>query len=69
MDTISKYMRENLSDLLEAAKKVVLTEEEKEQQRCSFAYGNTVIENARITREMIDRAAAELGPPSNNCSA
>jgi len=31
-----------------------------EQQRRSFAYGNTVIENPRITREMIDRAAEAL---------
>ena len=54
-------MRENLSGLLNAAKNVVLTPEEKEQQRRSFAYGNTVIENPRITREMIDRAADELG--------
>ena len=30
-------MRENLNDLFADPKKVVLTEEEKEQQRCSFA--------------------------------
>jgi hypothetical protein len=41
---------------LEAAKKFVLTAEDKEQQRRSFAYGKTVIENSRITREMVDRA-------------
>ena len=54
-------MTTNLQDLLEAAKKISLTTEEKEQQRRSFAYGNTAIENPRITREMIDRAANELG--------
>ena len=27
----------------------------------SFAYGNTVIENPRITRAMIDRSADALG--------
>lgn len=43
-------MRENLNDLLTAAKNVVLTPEEKEHQRRSFAFGNTVIENPRITR-------------------
>jgi hypothetical protein len=42
-------------------KKFVLTAEDIEQQRRSFAYGNTVIENPRITREMVDRAADELG--------
>lgn len=46
--------------LLEAAKDFVLSPEEKEQQRRSFAYGNTVVESPRITREMIDRAADEL---------
>jgi hypothetical protein len=56
-------MTKYLQDLLEAAKKFVLTSEDKEQQRRSFAYGNTVIENPRITREMVDRAADELGEP------
>jgi hypothetical protein len=56
-------MTKYLQDLLEAAKKFVLTSEDKEQQRRSFAYGNTVIENSRITREMVDRAADELGEP------
>jgi hypothetical protein len=54
-------MAKYLQDLLEAAKKFVLTAEDKEQQRRSFAYGNTVIENSRITREMVGRAADELG--------
>jgi hypothetical protein len=33
---------------------------EFEEQRRSFAYGNTKIENERITREMIDERAEEL---------
>ena len=49
-------------DLLEAAKKVALTPEEKEQQRRSFTYGNTAIENPR---EIVDRAAEEIGPPQS----
>lgn len=53
-------MSKHLQELLEAAKNAVLTPEEKERQRRSFAYGNTVIENPRITREMIDRAADAL---------
>jgi len=56
-------MTKHLQDLLEAAKKVVPTPEEKEQQRRSFAYGNTKIENSRITREMVDNAADALGKP------
>jgi hypothetical protein len=53
-------MNEHLHNLLEAAKNFVLTPEEKEQQRRSFAYGNTVIGDPRITREMVDRAAEAL---------
>jgi hypothetical protein len=58
-------MTKHLQDLLEFAKDIVLTPEEKEQQRRSFAYGNTVIENPRITRDIVDRAADELGNPSS----
>ena len=54
-------MTKQLQDLLEAAKKVVPTPEEKEQQRRSFAYGNTANENPRITRQMIDQAADAIG--------
>jgi hypothetical protein len=53
-------MMNELHDLLEAAKNFVLTPEEKEKQRRSFAYGNVVIENPHITREMVDRAADEI---------
>jgi len=34
--------------------------EQQEEQRRSFAYGNTKIENDRITREMIDEAAERI---------
>jgi hypothetical protein len=56
-------MTKHLQDLLEAARKVVTTPEEKEEQRRSFAYGNTKIENFRITREMVDSAADAIGKP------
>ena len=61
-------MTKHLQDLLEAAKKVVSTPEEKEQQRRSFAYGNTKIENSRITREMVDSAAEAIGKPQRESS-
>ena len=54
-------MTKHREDLLEAAKKHVPTPEERELQRRSFAYGNTAIENPRITREMVNRAADEIG--------
>ncbi len=60
-------MTRQLENLLEAAKKVVLTPEEKEQQRRSFAYGNTKIENSRITREMVDEAADALNKAKADC--
>lgn len=53
-------MTENLEFLLEQAKKVKMTPAQQEEQRRSFAYGNTKIENDLITREMIDEAADRL---------
>ena len=53
-------MTEALHALIEAAKKAKLTEKEREQQRRSFAYGNTHFENEMITREMIDKEAEKL---------
>lgn len=53
-------MTDKLKDLLEKARKVELSPETKEEQRRSFAYGNTNIENPRITREMVDEEAEKL---------
>jgi hypothetical protein len=49
-----------LEDLVEACRAVEMTEADREAQRRSFAYGNTKIENDLITRQIVDRAAAEL---------
>jgi hypothetical protein len=48
-------MTDRLRELLDEARKSVPTPQEKEEQRRSFAYGNTKIENSRITREMVDQ--------------
>jgi hypothetical protein len=53
-------MTTKLEQLIAAARKVVPTPKENEEQRRSFAYGNTKIENPRITRETIDREAEAL---------
>lgn len=53
-------MTKQLEVLLEQARKIQMTEAEQEEQRRSFAYGNTRIENDLITREMIDEAAERL---------
>ncbi len=53
-------MTEDLAILVERAKSVKMTNQEKDQQRKSFAYGNTKIENDLITRAMVEKAAAKL---------
>ena len=53
-------MDERLKALIEAAKSVVMTREDVEKQRESFAYGSTHIENSRITKETIAAAAKKL---------
>lgn len=53
-------MSNELIMLLEAAKKQFFSAEAKEEQRRSFVYGNTKIENARITRQLVDEEAEIL---------
>jgi hypothetical protein len=49
-----------LQQLLDAAKNAEITPEQKEEQRRSFAFGNTNIENPRVTRETVDEEAEAL---------
>ena len=53
-------MSDELEELIAAARSVQSTPRQREEQRRSFAYGNTRFENERITREMVDRQAAKL---------
>ena len=53
-------MTDSLQELLAAAKDVKSSSDQNEEQRRSFAYGNTTIENSKITRETVDREAEEL---------
>ena len=53
-------MSEELKALIEVARRVTPTPAEREEQRRSFAYGNTAFENSLITREMVDRQAEKL---------
>ena len=53
-------MSRDLEYLIERAREVQMSPQEKEEQRRSFAYGNTKIENPRITREIIDQEAEKL---------
>jgi hypothetical protein len=53
-------MIDDLKKLIEAVKQAELTPEHREQQRRSFVYGNTHLENELITREMVDQEAEKL---------
>nr|WP_026222987.1 hypothetical protein [Methylocystis rosea] len=53
-------MPKALEILLAAARKATPSPEQQEEQRRSFAYGNTAFENKLITREMVDRQAEAI---------
>ena len=53
-------MGEQLKELLEAATRIEMTRQQREDQRRSCAYGNAGLENDRITREMVDEQAEKL---------
>ena len=53
-------MNTDIKDLIEAARHITMTPEQLDEQRRSFAYGNTAIENPLITREMVDQVAEKL---------
>ncbi|HTI87204.1 MAG TPA: hypothetical protein VL966_11415 [Alphaproteobacteria bacterium] len=57
---MTKQPTHAIDRLLDIAKSAKMTPEQQEEQRRSFAYGNTKIENDRITRETIDRQADDL---------
>ena len=53
-------MTNSLSRLVEMAKAVPWSDAQREEQRRSFVYGNTAIENKSITRDMVDRQAKDV---------
>jgi len=48
-----EHMTKELQQLVERARGIEMTPEQLREQRRSFAYGNTHIENNLITREMV----------------
>jgi hypothetical protein len=52
---------DDLTKLIEAARGVTMTPDERERQRQSFAFGNAHLENQYVTLDRIKQAAAELG--------
>jgi hypothetical protein len=53
-------MTKDLQELIERTRKIEMTPEQIGEQRRSFAYGNTHIENERITREMVNELDSHL---------
>ena len=53
-------MKNSLSQLVEMARAIRLSESQRDEQRRSFVYGNTAIENDDITRSMVDEAAVSV---------
>jgi hypothetical protein len=53
-------MSERLLMLIEKAREVRMTPQEMEDQRVSFAYGNTHYEDNRITRDQVARYSLSL---------
>jgi hypothetical protein len=53
-------MSEQLRELIEEARKVEVSDEDLEQQRRSFAFGNANIENEHVTLETVERALEQL---------
>lgn len=58
-------MADALQQLLKAAQEAQPSAEHREEQRRSFAYGNTHFENRLITREMVDQQAEKLAKERN----
>jgi hypothetical protein len=53
-------MTDTLENLIALARNVKMTEVQARKQRISFVYGNTHIENPRITREMVAEADEKI---------
>jgi hypothetical protein len=51
---------QELDRLIAMARRVEMSDSDREQQKISFAYGNTRIENNSITWDTVKRAAEDL---------
>ena len=50
----------NLSRLIELARGVQVNDEQRNEQRNSFVYGNTKIENSNVTRELVEEISHKV---------
>ena len=53
-------MTNALTKLIDVARRVTMTDAEREEQRISFSYGSAKIENDRVTEVMVRDAANRL---------
>lgn len=53
-------MVNNIEKLLEESRRVKMTDSQRNEQRVSFAYGTANIENADVTRSMVEKAAKKI---------
>jgi hypothetical protein len=53
-------MGKELEELVSRTRKIEMTQDQLREQRRSFVYGNTHIENDRITREMVAEIDSRL---------
>jgi hypothetical protein len=58
-------MAEALEALIAKAQKIQMTDGQLREQRLSFVYGNTHIENSLITREMVAEADEKVTREEN----
>jgi hypothetical protein len=49
-----------LRRLIDIARRIDMTPQQRERQRRSFAYGSAHIENELVTKEMVNEAAEKL---------
>jgi len=53
-------MDEKMRKILKRADGYEMSDEEREEQRRSFAHGNVSLHNPNVTRELIDQEAEKL---------
>lgn len=53
-------LAQSLSRLIELGKGVQMSAQQQEEQRNSFVYGNTRIENSDVTRELVDQISKRV---------
>ena len=53
-------MTKDLEALVEKTKRIEMSPKQETEQRRSFVYGNTQIENERITKELVEKVDLEI---------